>query len=103
MTRDFCGELLTLTMNPVIRNVYLVFLVVIVVGTATLTLSKGNGVTCGVLNKTAERKADEVQRFMHGDYPWIAALMHAASSPPAFFCGGTLISSTFVITGERKC
>lgn len=39
------------------------------------------------------------QDFPRGDFPWIVALMHK-SRPPSFFCSGTLISSSFVISDE---
>lgn len=42
------------------------------------------------------------QSFSRGDYPWIVALVYTTTSPPSFFCGGTIISSTFVISGKRK-
>lgn len=35
-----------------------------------------------------------------GEFPWIVALMHKRSGPPDYVCGGTLISSTVVISGE---
>lgn len=39
------------------------------------------------------------QSFPRGSYPWIVALMHQGFKPPRFFCGGTLISNVFVISG----
>lgn len=42
------------------------------------------------------------QNFTRGSFPWIVALMQTRSSPPEFFCAGTLISKTFVISGESS-
>lgn len=39
------------------------------------------------------------QSFPRGSFPWIVALLHTDFSPPRFFCGGTLISKSFVISG----
>lgn len=33
-------------------------------------------------------------------FPWMVALMHTKNSQPKFFCGATLISKTFVISGD---
>lgn len=38
--------------------------------------------------------------FSRGEFPWIVALMQTRIQPVSFFCGGTLISSTFVVTGR---
>lgn len=40
------------------------------------------------------------RNFPRGTYPWTVALMHTGFSPPRFFCGGSLISATFVISGK---
>lgn len=40
------------------------------------------------------------QNFRRGSFPWTVALMHTATKPAKFFCAGTLISETFVISGE---
>lgn len=40
------------------------------------------------------------QSFTHGSYPWIVALLHTGYRPYQYFCSGTLISKTFVISGE---
>lgn len=40
------------------------------------------------------------QSFTHGSYPWIVALLHTGYRPHQYFCSGTLISKTFVISGE---
>lgn len=41
------------------------------------------------------------QTFKRGDYPWLVALM-LLKNPPQFFCGGTIISSSFVLTGKLE-
>lgn len=40
------------------------------------------------------------QDFVHGSYPWIVALLYTGTTPYTFFCGGTVISKTFVISGK---
>lgn len=40
-------------------------------------------------------------QFERGSYPWMVALMYKKDfQPPKYFCGGSLISSTHVVTGE---
>lgn len=55
--------------------------------------------TCGV-SKTPLPLIVGGQNFTRGAFPWIVALLHTGWTPPKFFCGGTLISKTFVITGN---
>ena len=38
--------------------------------------------------------------FPRGSWPWMVALMKKTSSPPIFFCGGVLVSSIKILTGE---
>lgn len=38
--------------------------------------------------------------FSRGKFPWIVALMNIRIRPAQYFCGGTLISSDFVISGK---
>lgn len=40
------------------------------------------------------------QNFPRGSFPWIVALMDKRWEIPIFFCAGTLISKTFVISGN---
>ena len=40
--------------------------------------------------------------FQRGAWPWMVALMTKKTSPPSFFCGGVLVSSTKVLTGELQ-
>lgn len=39
--------------------------------------------------------------FTRGEYPWIVALMNTENTVPTFFCGGTLISLNFVLSGNK--
>lgn len=39
--------------------------------------------------------------FTCGTFPWIVALMYIEKKPPEYFCGGTLISENFVISGKK--
>lgn len=55
--------------------------------------------TCGVAIGTTAL-ISKGQNFTRGDFPWIVALMDATIKPVEYFCGGTLISSTFVISGK---
>lgn len=55
--------------------------------------------TCGVPNNDSGLII-RGKTFPRGTYPWIVALMHTGFSPPKYFCGGTLISATFVISGS---
>jgi secreted trypsin-like serine protease len=39
--------------------------------------------------------------FARGSYPWMVALMFVEDGePPRYFCGGSLISTKHVLTGE---
>lgn len=88
-------------MNSMIRNVCVVICFAVIIVTAALTLSVENTIGCAVSNKLdVEQQIDEVPRVLHGDFPWIVALMNSAASQPKFLCGGTLISSTYVLTGR---
>lgn len=40
------------------------------------------------------------EEFIRGQWPWMVALMQKNSTPPKLFCGGVLISSNKVLTGE---
>lgn len=40
--------------------------------------------------------------FKRGTYPWLVAMMLKTNyTTPQFFCGGTIISSNFVLTGKQ--
>lgn len=55
--------------------------------------------TCGV-TKSQIGLIVHGQSFTRGSYPWIVALMRTESTPPQFFCAATLISKSFVISGN---
>lgn len=55
--------------------------------------------SCGV-PKVATGLIVRGQNFPRGSFPWMVALIYTGSSPPKIFCAGTLISKTFVISGE---
>lgn len=40
------------------------------------------------------------QNFSRGTFPWIVPLISLKRELPSYFCGGTIISSTFVLSGE---
>lgn len=43
------------------------------------------------------------QNIKRGSYPWMVALMYVENESNSFyFCGGSLISSNHVLTGEWK-
>lgn len=60
--------------------------------------SQGRNDSCGVSRSKSGLIVYGVD-FPRGSFPWIVALMHQGWSPPKYFCGGTLISKNFVISG----
>lgn len=60
---------------------------------------KRSTVTCGV-SKGPSGFIVRGQKIERGDFPWIVALMRTDKGPASFFCGGTLISSSFVVSGR---
>lgn len=62
---------------------------------------KRNTETCGVA-KVSSGFIVRGENFARGNFPWIVALTYIKEQPPIFFCGGTIISSNFVISGEFK-
>lgn len=61
---------------------------------------EGNYGACGV-SKIPKGLIVKGSGFSRGEYPWIVALIQTKFMPASFFCGGNLISSTFVITGKK--
>lgn len=41
------------------------------------------------------------RNFSRGDFPWMVALTYTNTQPPSFFCGGIIISTTYVLTGKK--
>lgn len=72
---------------------------VIAIASAHSNRPKRSSARCGV-SKGPTGFIVRGQRFSRGDFPWIVALLHTRDGPPSFFCGGTLISSTFVVSGK---
>lgn len=84
-----------------LKNMIIIFLLVIIpqISFATRNRLHRQTDTCGV-PKIEMGMIVQGQDFIRGSLPWIVALMHLGFSPPAFFCGGTLISKNFVISGN---
>lgn len=40
--------------------------------------------------------------FSRGYFPWIVALTYTETHPPKFFCAATILTSSFVVTGEQN-
>lgn len=78
-----------------IRNILFVFGVLAV----TVTAQENKDGSCGVPNKFTEL-IDHDEHVQRGDFPWLVALMSMGTKTPLFLCSGTIISSTFVITGR---
>lgn len=101
---NFELELVTLKMNTTMRNIFLlicVFAAVAVVhGNAKSMRLRRSTHTCGV-PKRISGLIIRGQSFSRGSFPWIVALLYKQTEPPSFFCGGTLISSTFVLSGKN--
>lgn len=71
-----------------------------VIDSTDLETSQENKNTCGV-SQVYTGLIYQGHSFLHGAYPWIVALKK--KSPhylPKFFCGGTIISSNFVLSGK---
>lgn len=85
-----------------IRGLICVFAIVAVVhATAESCEPKRAKVqSCGV-SKRGSGLIVRGQRFLRGDFPWIVALILMKKNPPEFFCGGTIISATFVLSGKK--
>lgn len=64
-------------------------------------VESNQNVTCGI-SKGPSGFVVRGQKFSRGDFPWTVALLFVGNDPPKFFCGGTLISATFVVTGRQK-
>lgn len=76
----------------VIRNMFIVIAIF-----ALLVESSAD--TCG-LPKANLGLIVHGQSFPRGSFPWIVALISKETDPPSYFCGGTVISRAFVISGK---
>lgn len=100
----FEAELLTLKMKSTTKNIFVLICVFAIFavahGKAESIRLKRSSQTCGVSKLNFGLIVKE-QSFSRGSFPWIVALMYTATEPASFFCGGTLISTTFVVSGEE--
>lgn len=55
--------------------------------------------SCGVPNTQGSGLIYGGDSFSKGAWPWMTALLFRKASTPKFFCAGTLISKTKVVTG----
>lgn len=69
-------------------------------GSAEAARQKRNSLACG----TPKRMSGLIvkgQNFTRGSFPWIVALMSTETEAVSFFCSGTIISPTYVVSGEK--
>lgn len=73
---------------------------ILVMAANSVVLGMQNGKNlCGVPKIVSERiHFGEI--FTRGSFPWIVALMLKGVDQPGFFCGGTMISNKFVVSGN---
>lgn len=62
--------------------------------------SKSSAGTCGV-PKLVSGLVINGRNFERGDFPWIVALIRIKQESAQYHGGGTLISSSFVVSGEK--
>lgn len=65
----------------------------------TLSRLKRNDANCGIPSQ-ATSLIISGYGFQRGTWPWMVALLEKTTSPPKLFCGGVLVSTTKVLTGE---
>lgn len=84
-----------------LRNIFLIFgtFAIAAVALPDSTRLRRDTETCGE-PKVNSGLIVRGQRFSRGNFPWIVALTYTKVHPPAFFCGGTIISSNFVVSGK---
>lgn len=63
-----------------------------------LRYKKSTAQTCGV-PKSMSGLIVRGQNFSRGSFPWMVALLTTEKQPPAYFCSGSLISRTYVVSG----
>lgn len=84
----------------VIRNIFVSLAVLVIMAKhaeMVLDRSQRSIEACGV-PKAAIGLIVRGKSFPRGSFPWIVALMYTRLNPPRFFCAGTLISKTFVVS-----
>lgn len=61
--------------------------------------------SCGVPSTQASLHLSRIfdgESFDKGAWPWMVALLNRKSTPPKFFCAGTLITNKKVVSGEFR-
>lgn len=88
-------------MNPTNKNIFILIITAAIVAYANPVVNRSarNTDTCGISKKGAGLVV-RGQNFRRGDFPWIVALIYTLTKPPSYFCGGTLISTKFVLSGK---
>lgn len=64
-------------------------------------VKRGPNDACGVPSQSTSliiRGSD----FQRGTWPWMVALLEKTVTPPRFFCGGVLVTSKKILTGENE-
>lgn len=85
------------------KKIILITIAVCVVVAHSSVRSQRIADTCGVRREIANSISNRIihgQDFERGTFPWIVALMYTGGIQARFFCGASLISKTFVISGE---
>lgn len=82
-------------MKPELKELVLL----ICVTTNFVVVNSNQSVACGI-SKGSSGFIVRGQKISRGDFPWAVALLFTGNVPPSFFCGGTLISETFVVSGK---
>lgn len=62
------------------------------------TITASSRSVCGAA-KGSTSLAIHAKTFPRGSFPWLVALFYTEFTPRMLFCGSTIISSTFVLTG----
>lgn len=90
-------------MKPKIGNIFVLINIFTISAAAEAVPRRfqRSNATCGV-PKISKGLIVLGRSFSRGDFPWIVALMYSKVSPPTYFCAGTLVSSTFVLSGKKN-
>lgn len=80
------------------KNIFLIMYIFLVTVLASLPRFREE-FTCGV-PKTISGLIVSGINIRRGDFPWIVALTYTKMQMHHLLCSGTLISSTFVVSGE---
>lgn len=64
---------------------------------------KSQSESCGVSNLLSRGLVKNGDKVVRGQWPWMVALMYKHENDELrFFCGGTLVASTKVVTGLKS-